>query len=215
VPPDPSTAHHYLLKDALEQHRSGRLDEAAQRYRHILSSEPGHADCLHLLGMVAFQRGDAEQAVESIRRAIAIHRTAASYYSNLGNVLQSQEKMGEAEACYRRALDIRPDQTEVHLNLGNILKAQGVVDAALNSYRSARLLDPALVEAQVAESTALLLQRSSSAVPRGSRARRTPLKLEQQPAILRRDIQPPAEASSMKLFLRCLESRREMPIACL
>jgi tetratricopeptide (TPR) repeat protein len=158
VPQDPSTAHYVLLKDALEQHRSGRLEEAAQRYRQILVSDPGHADCLHLLGMVAFQRGDAEQAVELIRRAIAIHSTAASYYSNLGNVLQTQEKMAEAEACYRRALELRPDQAEVHVNLGNILKAQGAVDAALDSYRSARSLNPALAEARVAESTTLLLQ---------------------------------------------------------
>jgi tetratricopeptide (TPR) repeat protein len=171
VPPDPSTAHHDLLKNALEQHRSGQLDEAAQRYRQILLSEPGHADCLHLLGMVAFQEGDAEQAVVLIRRAIAIHGTAASYYSNLGNVLQSREKMAEAEACYRRALALRPDQAEVHLNLGHILKAQGAVDAALNSYRSARLLDPALAEAQVAESTALLLQGELGAGWEGFEAR--------------------------------------------
>jgi tetratricopeptide (TPR) repeat protein len=171
VPPDLSTAHHDLLKDALEQHRSGRLDEAAQRYRQILSSEPGHADCLHLLGMVAFQRGDADQAVELIRRAIAIHCTAASYYSNLGNVLQSQEKMAEAEACYRRALALRPDQAEVHLNLGHILKARGALDAALNSYRSARLLDSELAEAEVAESTALLLKGKLGAGWEGFEAR--------------------------------------------
>jgi ADP-heptose:LPS heptosyltransferase len=171
VPPDPSIARHVLLKDALEQHRSGRLDEAAQCYRQILSSEPGHADCLHLLGMIAYQRGDAEQAVELIRRAIAIHRTAASYYSNLGNVLQSQEKLGEAEDCYRRALALRPGQAEVHLNLGHILKAQGDVDAALNSYRSARLLDPALAEAEVAESTALLVKGEFGAGWEGLEAR--------------------------------------------
>ncbi len=108
--------------------------------------------------MVAFQQGHADQAVELIRRAIAIHPTGASYYSNLGNVFQIQEKLPEAEACYRRALDIRPDQAEVHLNLGNLLKAQGEMDPALSSYRRARLLDPALAEAELAESTTLLLQ---------------------------------------------------------
>jgi tetratricopeptide (TPR) repeat protein len=171
VPPDSSTPDHDLLKDALAKHRSGRLDEAAQRYRQILSSNPGHADCLHLLGMVAFHQGDAEQAIELIRRAIAIHATAASYYSNLGNVLQSQEKMADAEGCYRRALRLRPDQAEVHLNLGNILKAQGDVGAALNSYRSARLLNSALAEAEVAESTALLLKGEFGAGWEGFEAR--------------------------------------------
>jgi tetratricopeptide (TPR) repeat protein len=171
VPPDLSTAHHELLKDGLEQHQSGRLDEAAQRYRQILSGEPEYPDCLHLLGMVAFQQGDAGQAVDLIRRAIAMHGTAASYYSNLGNVLQSQEMMEEAEACYRRALALRPDRAEVHVNLGNILKAQGAVDAALVSYHSARLLDPALAEAEVAESTARLLQGEFGAGWKGFEAR--------------------------------------------
>jgi TPR repeat/Tetratricopeptide repeat/Glycosyltransferase family 9 (heptosyltransferase) len=160
-----------MLKDALEQHRAGRLNEAAQSYRLILSSEPDHADCLHLLGMVAHQTGDAEQAVELIRQAIAIHSTAASYYSNLGNVLRAQEKLAEAEACYRQALAIRPNQAEVHLNLGNILKAQGSVDAALISYRSARLLNPELAEAQLAEATALLLRGEFDAAWRGFEAR--------------------------------------------
>jgi tetratricopeptide (TPR) repeat protein len=154
----PSTAHPDLLKEALEQHRAGRLDKAAQRYRQILASEPGHADCLHLLGMVEYQSGHDEQAVKLIREAIAIHGTASSYYSNLGNVLRTQEKMAEAEACYRQSLALRPDQAEVHLNLGNILKAQGAVDAALTSYQSARYLNPELAEAAVAESMTLLLK---------------------------------------------------------
>ena len=135
MPPDPSTAHHELLKDALEQHRSGRLDEAAQRYRQILSREPEYADCLHLLGMVAFQQGDAGQAVDLIRRAIAIHWHRRILLLQSWQCASKPGEDGEAEACYRRALALRPDQAEVHLNLGNILKAQGAVDAALVSYQ--------------------------------------------------------------------------------
>ncbi len=152
-----STTQHDL-HEALALHRAGRLDEAAQGYRQILVSEPGHADCLHLLGMIAYQSGDHEQAVSLIRAAIAIHATASSYYSNLGNVLRTQEKLAEAEACFRQSLALRPDQAEVQLNLGNMLKAQGAVDAALTCYRRARSLNPELAEASVAESMTLLLQ---------------------------------------------------------
>ncbi len=167
----PSIESTVTLKEALAKHRAGRLDEAAQRYRQILWAEPGHADALHLLGMVAYQRGDLEQALALIRSAIAIYPAAPSYYSNLGNVLRAQEKIAEAETCYRRSLDIHPNQAEVHLNLGNVLKALGNVDAALASYQSARFLNPELAEAEVAESTTLLLQGEFNAGWGGLEAR--------------------------------------------
>ncbi len=154
----PSPPLQATIREALERHQAGRLAEAEQLYRDALAIDPGNADCLHLLGMIAFQSGNHREAVALIRCAIAHHQTAASYHSNLGNVLQAEGNLDEAEACYRRALTLKPNQAEVHLNLGHILKAQGHVDSALASYRLALVLKPGLVEARVAESTALLLQ---------------------------------------------------------
>jgi thioredoxin-like negative regulator of GroEL len=147
-----------MVRDALGHHRAGRLSEAERIYRQALAIQPDNADCLHLLGMVAFQSGKHAEAAELIHKAILIHRTAASYHSNLGNVLQAQGRLDEAEACYRKALDLKPEQAEVYLNLGHILKAQGNVDSALACYRQSLSLKPELAEARVAESTALLLK---------------------------------------------------------
>jgi tetratricopeptide (TPR) repeat protein len=147
-----------MIRDALGRHQAGRLAEAEQLYRQALDIDPQSADCLHLLGMVAFQFGKHREAVALIRQAISIHKTAASYHSNLGNVLQAEGILDEAEACYRQALELKPEQAEVYLNLGHILKAQGDVDSALACYRRALLLKPGLAEARVAESMALLLQ---------------------------------------------------------
>lgn len=144
-------------KEGLEHHRAGRLSEAEQLYKLALCINPNDADCLHLLGMVAYQTERHAVAVDLIRKAIALNGTAASYHSNLGNVLQAQRNMAEARSCYERALAIKPDQAEVHLNLGHILKAQGELDAGLASYRRAIALKQHLAEAHVAESTALLL----------------------------------------------------------
>jgi tetratricopeptide (TPR) repeat protein len=146
------------IRDALAHHQAGRLNEAEQIYLQALLIEPENADCLHLLGMIAFQTGDNATAAELIRKAIAIHKTAASYYSNLGNVVQAEGRLDEAEACYRRALELKPDQAEVYLNLGHILKARGGVDGGLDCYRRALSLKPTLAEARVAESMALLLK---------------------------------------------------------
>jgi len=147
-----------MTRDALAHHQAGRLNEAEHIYRHALEIDPNNADCLHLLGMIAFQTGDNAAAAELIRKAIAIHKTAASYYSNLGNVVQADGRLDEAEACYRQALELKPDQAEVYLNLGHVLKARGDVDAGLACYRRALALKPALAEARAAEAMALLLQ---------------------------------------------------------
>jgi tetratricopeptide (TPR) repeat protein len=156
--PETSADIRTMIEDALRHHQAGRLVEAGEIYRRILSVDPHHADSLHLLGMVAFQSGDSDTAVELIRRAIAIHSGAASYYSNLGNVLQAQGKLAEAGACYQRALVVNPELPEVYLNLGNIFRALGELDSSLACHRRALALNPDLAEAAAAEAMVLLMK---------------------------------------------------------
>jgi hypothetical protein len=136
-----------MLEDAIHHHRAGRLIEAELIYRQILTIDAQHADCLHLLGMIAYQAGRYEDAVEMIRRAIAIHEKGASYHSNLGTVLQAQGKLDEAAASYLRALALRPNLAEVHTNLGNVLQAQDKLDEAVACHERALVLKPELAEA--------------------------------------------------------------------
>lgn len=147
-----------MIRDALAQHQAGRLLEAEQIYWQVLSIDPDNADCLHLLGMIAFQSGNLEEASRLIRKAIAIHDAGASYHSNLGNVLQAQGRLDDAVHCYRRALELNAGYAEVHLNLGHVLRAQGNVDSSVTSYLSALAIKPDLAEARAALATALLLQ---------------------------------------------------------
>lgn len=154
----PSSELQDRVQEALRHHQRGDLAEAERMYRQVLVVDPQHADALHLLGMVAYQTGRDEDAVEWIGKAIANKGNAAAYHSNLGNIFQSQGKLAEAGACYQRALLLKPDLPEVHLNLGNIYKAQGELDSCLVCYRRALVLNPDLAEAAVAESMVLLLK---------------------------------------------------------
>ena len=63
------------LAIAVQHHQAGRLQAAEQIYRQILAVEPNQADALHLLGVIAYQVGKHEAAVEYIRRAIALKGT--------------------------------------------------------------------------------------------------------------------------------------------
>src|SRR5438034_1807180 len=61
------------LRTALEHLSVGRLPQAEALYRHILRLEPNHSDALHYLGVMAYQVGKSESAVELIGRAISVN----------------------------------------------------------------------------------------------------------------------------------------------
>ena len=54
------------LTRAVDRHQAGDLDSAEQAYRVILENQPDHADALHLLGLVLYQKGDPAQATDLI-----------------------------------------------------------------------------------------------------------------------------------------------------
>ena len=135
------------LQGAIEHHQCGRLAEAEAGYRQILQAAPRHADALHLLGIVAQQRGNTEDAVRLIDSAIKAKPTQPVYYSNLGNILREQGRSVEATTLYRQALALQADLADVHFSLAAALKDQGRLDEAAQSYCRAVSLKPGYAEA--------------------------------------------------------------------
>lgn len=52
--------------------KAGRLDEAERLYTLVLSTHPLQIDALHLLGVVAMQRGRFDEAERLIGRTVAL-----------------------------------------------------------------------------------------------------------------------------------------------
>lgn len=53
----------------LALHQKGHLPQALALYRQVLELQPAHADALHLSGVIGYQLGDLQQAVERMRRS--------------------------------------------------------------------------------------------------------------------------------------------------
>ena len=86
------------LNQALQHHQAGQLDAAAHAHRDVLRAMPDQPDALHLLGVLALQRGQPAEAVPLIQRAIAVRDDNAVYYGNLGVALQALGRAEEARA---------------------------------------------------------------------------------------------------------------------
>src|SRR5690242_12330252 len=125
------------LESARQQQQAGNFRAAEQIYRQILTADPNQPDTLHLLGVLAFQTGEHELAVEHISRAIALKGTEATFHNNLSTVLKELGHLDQAAAACRHALELRPDYAKAHNNLGTIFQAQGKFDDAVASLRRA------------------------------------------------------------------------------
>ena len=56
----------------LALHRDGKLGLAESHYQRTVKLDPQHADAWHLLGVVAFQSGNASKAIKQYRQALAL-----------------------------------------------------------------------------------------------------------------------------------------------
>jgi predicted O-linked N-acetylglucosamine transferase (SPINDLY family) len=130
------------LDQALHLHGAGDLTRASALYQRILESDPTNADALHLLGVVAHQRGEHEDAVTQIKQAIRIKPRVAAYHNNLGEALRALGQLAAATAAYREALRLRADFAEAHNNLGLALHQQGELAEAAASFERALALSP-------------------------------------------------------------------------
>ena len=136
-----------LFRQAVERHRSGRLDEAEAIYRRLLAADPDDAEAHHMLGLVAAQTGRIDEAERHLEAAIARRPDHPEAHNNLGNLRQLQGRLEEAVAAHERAVAIRPDNVKAHFNLAVALTRSGRPEEAERSYRRCLELDPAMGEA--------------------------------------------------------------------
>ncbi|MFO1161963.1 MAG: tetratricopeptide repeat protein [Reyranellaceae bacterium] len=136
-----------LLTEGLDHHRAGRLLEAERIYRQVIAEDARQPDALHLLGVIAYQVGRHDAAVDLIRRAIALRGDDPNYHAHLGVALRNLGRLDEALASYDRSIALRPNDAETHHNRGVALQAQGKPDDAVAAYDRALALRQDYVEA--------------------------------------------------------------------
>jgi len=125
------------FRHAARLHAAGRLPEAEQLYRQILSAAPRHADSLHMLGVLALQAGQPQAAVALIDQAIAVQPSGALYHVNRAASLHALGRSDDALAACRVALRHKRNCAEAYQALGHIESDLGRPDAAIDAYREA------------------------------------------------------------------------------
>jgi len=139
--------HSEAIHRAMEMQREQRLDEAAATYEDVLGKEPENQHALHFYGVLHYQRGERERAVELIRRSLEIDATQAGAHTNLGNILKAMGEEQQALESYQAAIGIDPGHADAWCNAGVLLRNHGRINEAHDVLHRAIVLDPALGEA--------------------------------------------------------------------
>src|SRR3989338_4337392 len=89
---------------AVKYHKENKLGEAEVLYKKILDKEPNNANALHLLGVIAYQRGKYGDSILHINKAIQLNPKVAFYYGNLGMAYDALGKEEDAAKYFMKAL---------------------------------------------------------------------------------------------------------------
>ncbi len=135
------------LRTAVAHHQGGRLQEAEQIYRQILSQDQNCAPALHLLGVIALQVGKFDMSAQLIARAIQLG-LGGEAHNNLGEALRLMGRHNEAAAAYQIAIQQNPNNAEALSNLGLVLNTVGKYSEALPILEKAVALKPDLANAR-------------------------------------------------------------------
>lgn len=121
-----------VLESAVAAHRAGELDQAKSLYLRILAVE-AHADALHLLGLIFYQKGEAAAGADLIERALTLAPSTPPFLENLAVAAWAAGRRRRALTVARRGLAIEPSESLLGI-AGQALVAEGDYDGALSVF---------------------------------------------------------------------------------
>ena len=124
-----------LLGLATSLHHEGHLEQAERVYHDVLEQDPGNVDASHLLGVLCYQRGQHDVAIEWLQRAANDKQSDPSFFMHLGEVYRALSRFDEAVASFNRALALEPHDADTICNLGHAHLQRGAFEDAERCYR--------------------------------------------------------------------------------
>jgi hypothetical protein len=145
-----------LLQLASGFEAAGRYDEAQSLVALVLGAFPRQPGALHLAGVLAFRRGEREEAVRLIEQSVALGFDEGPAHRNLASIYRGVVRLDEALAAARRAAALAPTDPLCLQELAAVHAKRLEWADALAWSAEALAYDPALAPAHFTRAEALL-----------------------------------------------------------
>ncbi|MBN2183401.1 MAG: tetratricopeptide repeat protein [Sedimentisphaerales bacterium] len=125
-------------------------DTINSNHKHLsenMQADRSNPEAIHSLGIMEYQKGRFDRAVDFIKKAIEADNQKAQYYNTLGIALEAIGEFNEAFLAYQRAITIEPDYAEAYHNMAVAFQSQGQYVSAVEKCRIAISLRPDFAQA--------------------------------------------------------------------
>lgn len=132
----------YVLTDArpdsVLDSRIKKLSDEAVKY-------PLRSDLHYQIAVIHAKKGDCNESVRALERAIKISPNDAKYYFHLGRLYLNMNDLGRAEEEFRKSIQLTPEGrfTGPHAALAWTMSLRGEHAAALAEFEKCTAIDPA------------------------------------------------------------------------
>ena len=134
---------------------SGKPDEAAAAFEHVLRLRPEDSSARYNLAGVLAGEGRLEEAAQQLRPIISADPNDRSAHDRLIQIVKesadravSQGVLPQAVADYRELAGLQPGDADIHNNYGILLARSGNLSAAAAEFEAALKLNPQLAAAR-------------------------------------------------------------------
>ena len=91
------------LKQGIEAHKAGQVQEAERLYTAILNAQPNHPDANHNMGVLAVGVGKIQEALPFFKMALEARPSVAQFWLSYINSLIKLDRMSDAKAVFDQA----------------------------------------------------------------------------------------------------------------
>jgi len=126
-----------MLQRSIRHFENNRLSDARNLLKKIIQIKPNQPDAFHLLGIIANQSGEQNNAIMLIRKAIKLNPKIELFYRNLALILISAGKNTEAISALKKAIHLNRNNSSAHNDLGTIYSNTGKTKKAIIEYQTA------------------------------------------------------------------------------
>lgn len=136
-----------LLQQGQRAHQEGRLAAAEQAYTQVLQIDAQQFDAIHLLGVIAQQRGDYDTAMNFYGKALKRDQRHAGLFANLGACLLQLQQPTEALEALEQAISLDPRSVLAYIIRGKVLRSLKRYQLAIQSFETAMELQIDAIDA--------------------------------------------------------------------
>jgi len=136
-----------LFQNAFSHHQQGRLADAENGYRQVLSIAPNHPESRYNLGNVLVAMGQVDEAIPCYESAISLKPDYVDAHFNLANIYMNLGRFDVAASGFRTTVSLAPTFAGGYFNLGFVLSETGQMEEARDAFRRVIDLQPESPEA--------------------------------------------------------------------